>query len=83
MEAGKVYKVTLQPVTTSNYFEAGNLRSEHEHRRERTTTSPMTDAANNDVHHSKQYPSELTITVVKSKRGRSAPAARLGPLCQQ
>ena len=24
MEAGKVYKVTLQPMTTSNYFEAGH-----------------------------------------------------------
>jgi predicted acyl esterase len=24
LEAGKVYKVTLQPMTTSNYFEAGH-----------------------------------------------------------
>ena len=24
MESGKVYKVTLQPMTTSNYFEAGH-----------------------------------------------------------
>src|SRR5690348_16423603 len=24
MEPGKVYKVTLQPMTTSNYFEAGH-----------------------------------------------------------
>ena len=24
MEAGKVYKVTLQPMTTSNYFAAGH-----------------------------------------------------------
>ena len=47
MEPGKVYKVTLQPLTTSNYFAAGPpvahrgveqqlpaLRSQPEHRRQ-------------------------------------------------
>jgi hypothetical protein len=77
MEPGKVYKVALQPMTTSNYFAAGyRLRIEVS-----STNFPRFDrnmntggsnydevkgvVAHNVVHHSHQYPSQITITVVK------------------
>jgi len=77
MEPGKVYKVSLQPMTTSNYFAAGHrLRIEVS-----STNFPRFDrnmntggsnydevkgvVAHNVVHHSHQYPSQITITVVK------------------
>ncbi|MGO9260045.1 MAG: CocE/NonD family hydrolase [Bryobacteraceae bacterium] len=77
MEAGKVYKVALQPMTTSNFFAAG-----HRIRLEVTSSNfPRFDrnlntggnnydeahgvVAHNAVHHSKQYASEVTLTVVK------------------
>ncbi len=77
MEAGKVYKVALQPLTTSNYFEAGHririeVSSSNFPRFDRNmnTGGNNYDEANgvvahNAVHHSKQYPSQVTITVVK------------------
>ncbi len=77
MEAGRIYKVTLQPLTTSNYFAPGHrLRIEVSssnfprfdrnlntggHNYDETTGV----VAHNAVHHSKQYPSQVTITVVK------------------
>ncbi|HWZ58418.1 MAG TPA: CocE/NonD family hydrolase [Gemmatimonadaceae bacterium] len=76
MEAGKVYKVTMQPMQTSNYFEPGHrirlqISSSNFPRFDRNlntgghnydeTTSLV---AHNQVHHSKQYPSAVTITVV-------------------
>jgi putative CocE/NonD family hydrolase len=77
MEKGKVYKVALSPLTTSNYFEAG-----HRIRIEVTSSNfPRFDrnlntggknydekegvVAHNLVHHSRQYPSSLTVTVVR------------------
>lgn len=77
MEKGKVYKVALSPLTTSNYFEAG-----HRIRIEVTSSNfPRFDrnlntggknyderegvVAHNAVHHSKQYPSALTVSVVR------------------
>ncbi|MGH9140283.1 MAG: CocE/NonD family hydrolase, partial [Vicinamibacterales bacterium] len=77
MESGKVYKVTLQPLTTSNVFAAGHkLRIEVS-----SSNFPRFDRnlntgghnydeasgviAHNAVHHSKQYPSQITVTVVK------------------
>jgi len=77
MESGKVYKVALQPMTTSNYFAAG-----HRIRLEVTSSNfPRFDrnlntggnnydethgvVAHNAVHHSKQYASAVTLTVVK------------------
>jgi putative CocE/NonD family hydrolase len=77
MEKGKVYKVTLQPLTTSNYFPAGHkLRIEvassnfprfdrnlNTGGRNYDETKPV--VAHNVVHHSAQYPSSLTITTVK------------------
>jgi putative CocE/NonD family hydrolase len=84
MEKGKVYKVTLQPLTTSNYFAAGHrlrieVSSSNFPRFDRNMntggnnydeTKPF--VAHNAVHHSKEYPSQLTITMVP----RSAVTAR-------
>ena len=83
MEKDKVYKVALQPLTTSNYFAAGHrLRIEVS-----SSNFPRVDrnmntgghnydeatgvVAHNAVHHSKQYPSQLTITVVKKATSTS------------
>jgi hypothetical protein len=77
MESGKVYKVTLLPLTTSNYFDVGHrLRVEvssssfPEYDRNLNTGGRNYDevigvVAHNAVHHSARYPSSLTVTVVK------------------
>ncbi|MEO6726611.1 MAG: CocE/NonD family hydrolase [Blastocatellia bacterium] len=77
MEAGKVYKVTLQPMTTSNFFEASHrirleVSSSNFPRFDRNLNTGGKNydeaqgvVAHNAVHHSKQYPSEIKITVVK------------------
>jgi putative CocE/NonD family hydrolase len=87
MESGKVYKVTLQPLTTSNYFEAGHrlrieVSSSNFPRFDRNLNTGGNNydeskpvVAHNAVHHSKQYPSALTITVVK-KPSASSQAGR-------
>jgi putative CocE/NonD family hydrolase len=86
MESGKVYKLTLQPLTTSNYFEAGHrlrieVSSSNFPRFDRNLNTGGNNydeskgvVAHNTVHHSKQYPSQITITVVK--RGQSTAAGR-------
>ncbi len=77
MEAGKVYKLTLQPMTTSNYFEAGHririeVSSSNFPRFDRNLNTGGKNydeakgvVAHNAVHHSRQYPSEVKLTVVK------------------
>jgi putative CocE/NonD family hydrolase len=77
MESGKVYKVTLQPLTTSNYFAAGHrlrveVSSSNFPRFDRNLNTGGNNydeqigvVAHNVVHHSKQAPSQITITVVK------------------
>jgi putative CocE/NonD family hydrolase len=77
MEPGKVYKVTLQPLATSNYFDVGHrLRIEISsssfplYERNLNTGGNNYDdvksvVAHNAVHHSSKYPSSLTVTVVK------------------
>src|SRR5262245_7183420 len=77
MEAGKVYKVTLQPMTTSNYFEAGHririeVSSSNFPRFDRNLNTGGKNydesqgvVAHNAVHHSKQHPSEIKIMVVR------------------
>ena len=77
MEAGKVYKVTLSPMTTSNYFEAGHririeVSSSNFPRFDRNLNTGGRNydetqgiVAHNVVHHSKQHPSSVTITVLK------------------
>lgn len=76
MEAGKVYKVALQPMNTSNYFEAGHririeVSSSNFPRFDRNLNTGGRNydeskavIAHNAVHHSRQYPSEVKITVV-------------------
>jgi putative CocE/NonD family hydrolase len=77
MESGKVYKVTLSPMTTSNYFAAGHririeVSSSNFPRFDRNLNTGGNNfdetkgvIATNAVHHSSQYPSQVTITVVK------------------
>jgi putative CocE/NonD family hydrolase len=80
MERGKVYKVTLQPLTTSNYFEAGHrlrieVSSSNFPRFDRNLNTGGNNydevvgvVAHNSVHHSKQYPSQVKITVTTRSR---------------
>jgi putative CocE/NonD family hydrolase len=82
MEPGKVHKVTLQPMTTSNYFEAGHririeVSSSNFPRFDRNMNTGGKNydevksvIAHNAVHHSKQYPSEVKLTVVRKELGR-------------
>ncbi len=77
MENGKVYKVTLQPLTTSNYFQPGHrlrieVSSSNFPRFDRNLNTGGNNydetqgvVAHNLVHHSAQYPSTITVTVVK------------------
>jgi hypothetical protein len=77
MEAGKVYKVTFQAMTTSNYFAAGHririeVSSSNFPRFDRNMNTGGKNydevkgvVARNAVHHSRQHPSEIRITVVK------------------
>ncbi len=77
MESGKIYKVTLQPMTTSNFFEAGHrirleVSSSNFPRFDRNLNTGGKNynesqgvVAHNAVHHSRQHPSEIKITVVK------------------
>jgi uncharacterized protein len=77
MQPGQVYKVALQPLTTSNDFEAGHrlrieVSSSNFPRFDRNLNTGGNNydeskgvVAHNVVHHSKQYPSQVSITVVK------------------
>jgi putative CocE/NonD family hydrolase len=81
MEKGKVYKVALQPLTTSNYFGPGHrlrieVSSSNFPRFDRNMNTGGNNydetkgvVARNSVHHSKQYPSQVTITVVPRNAG--------------
>jgi putative CocE/NonD family hydrolase len=77
MEKGKVYKVTLQPMTTSNFFAQGHsmrieVSSSNFPRFDRNMNTGGNNydekegvVAHNEVHHSRQYPSSVTVSVVK------------------
>jgi putative CocE/NonD family hydrolase len=77
MEKGKVYKVTFQPMQTSNYFEAGHqlrieVSSSNFPRFDRNLNTGGDNyneskpvIAHNEVHHSTQYPSSVTLSVMK------------------
>jgi len=77
MEPGKVYKVELQPMNTSNFFPAGHqirieVSSSNFPRFDRNMNTGGKNydevqgiVAHNAVHHSNQYPSTITLTVVK------------------
>ena len=77
MQPGKVYKVTLQPLTTSNYFLPGHrlrieISSSNFPRFDRNLNTGGNNydessgvVAHNAVHHSKSYPSQITVTVIQ------------------
>ncbi|MEX1128602.1 MAG: CocE/NonD family hydrolase [Vicinamibacterales bacterium] len=81
MEKGKVYKVTLQPLTTSNYFAPGHrlrieVSSSNFPRFDRNLNTGGNNfdeakgvTAQNAVHHSKEHPSSVTISVVRPSGG--------------
>jgi predicted acyl esterase len=77
MEKGQVYRVTLQPLNTSNYFAPGHrlrieVSSSNFPRFDRNMNTGGNNydeakgvVARNSVHHSKQYPSNVTVSVVR------------------
>jgi uncharacterized protein len=77
MEVDKVYKVTLTPMNTSNYFDAGHririeIAGSNFPRFDRNLNTGGNNydetagvVAHTAIHHSTQYPSTLTISVVK------------------
>ncbi len=84
MEPGNVYKVAFQPLTTSNYFDAGHrlrieVSSSNFPRFDRNLNTGGNNydeatgvVAHNAVHHSKQYPSQVTVMVVERATASSA-----------
>jgi putative CocE/NonD family hydrolase len=84
MEKDKVYKVTLQPLTTSNYFAPGHrlrieVSSSNFPRFDRNLNTGGNNydeaagvVAHNVVHHSKQHPSHVTVTVVRAPKATSS-----------
>jgi putative CocE/NonD family hydrolase len=76
MEPDKIYKVTLQPMQTSDYIPAGHslrieISSSNFPRFDRNLNTGGNNydevkgvVAHNEVHHSTQYPSQVEITVV-------------------
>jgi predicted acyl esterase len=84
MESGKVYKVTLQPLTTSNYFPAGHrirveISSSNFPRFDRNMNTGGKNydeatglVAHNSIHHSAQFASKIVLSVVKRQTGTTA-----------
>jgi putative CocE/NonD family hydrolase len=76
MEKDKVYKLSFQPMTTSNYFPAGHrlrieISSSNFPRFDRNLNTGGNNydeatgvVAHNSVHHSTQYPSQITLSVL-------------------
>jgi uncharacterized protein len=77
MEKDKVYKVTLTPMNTSNYFDVGHrvrieIAGSNFPRFDRNLNTGGNNydettgiIAHTAIHHSSQYPSTVTLTVVK------------------
>ncbi len=77
MQPGQVYEVALQPLNTSNWFGPGHririeVSSSNFPRFDRNLNTGGNNydeargvTAHNAVHHSRQYPSRITLTVVK------------------
>jgi len=77
MEQDKVYKVALQPMTTSNYFDAAHririeVSSSNFPRFDRNLNTGGRNydesqgvVAHNAIHHSRRYPSQITLSVVR------------------
>jgi hypothetical protein len=80
MQKGRVYKVTMQPLTTSNCFAPGHrlrieVSSSNFPRFDRNLNTGGNNydettalVARNTVHHSKQYPSQIVVTVVRRSK---------------
>lgn len=78
MEKGKVYQVDLSPMSTSNYFKKGHririeVSSSNFPRFARNLNTGGSNfdekegvVAHNKVHHSKTYPSQIRIPIVKN-----------------
>ena len=81
MEKAKVYKVSFQPMQTSNYFDAGHqlrieVSSSNFPRFDRNLNTGGDNyneskpvIAHNEVHHSTQYPSSVTLSLMKRWSG--------------
>ncbi len=77
MEEGKVYKLELSPMSTSNYFEKGHrirleISSSNFPRFERNLNTGGNNydekesvIAHNKVYHSASYPSQIRLPVVQ------------------
>jgi uncharacterized protein len=77
MEKGKIYKISFQPMQTSNYFDAGHqlrieVSSSNFPRFDRNLNTggdnyneSKSVIAHNEIHHSKQYPSRIRVSVVQ------------------
>lgn len=77
MEKDKIYRVVLQPMNTSNYFDAGHrirveVSSSNFPRFDRNMNTGGNNydetqgaVAHTAIHHSRQYPSAITLSVVK------------------
>lgn len=86
MSSGEVYPVTLQPLNTSNYFAPGHrlrieVSSSNFPRFDRNLNTGGNNydeaqgvVATNTVHHSRRYPSSLSITVVERPSRASQPS---------
>jgi putative CocE/NonD family hydrolase len=81
MQPGRVYKVAFQPMTTSNWFAPGHririeVSSSNFPRFDRNLNTGGNNydetaglVARNVVHHSRMYPSSLTLSVVRNRGG--------------
>ncbi|MDX1943438.1 MAG: CocE/NonD family hydrolase [Saprospiraceae bacterium] len=79
MENGKVYKVEMTPMSTSNYFEKGHsirieISSSNFPRFDRNMNTGGNNydestgvVAHNKVHHSAAYPSQIRLPIMKQK----------------
>jgi predicted acyl esterase len=88
MQKDRVYPVTLQPMTTSNYFPAGHririeISSSNFPRFDRNMNTGGKNydettgvVAHNAIHHSREFASKVVLTVVKRSTGASASTAQ-------
>jgi putative CocE/NonD family hydrolase len=77
MENGEIYKLEMSPMSTSNYFEKGHririeISSSNFPRFERNLNTGGNNydetegvIAHNKIHHSKKYPSQVRLPLVK------------------
>jgi putative CocE/NonD family hydrolase len=94
MEPGQVVKVSLQPMTTSNYFEAGHrirleVSSSNFPRFDRNMNTGGKNydesqgvVAHNAVHHSKAYPSQVSLSVVSKPSQKKLQARAVSQMVQ-